>query len=49
MASTRKKVEVRSLKICHVFADSIVFKQQICCSFLRMGVELEVTKLVFFY
>ena len=25
-----------SLEICHVFADSIVFKQQIYCSFLQM-------------
>ena len=26
------------LEICHVFTDSIVFKQQIYCSFLQIGV-----------
>ena len=27
------------LGICHMFMDSIDFKQQICCSFLQMGWE----------
>ena len=27
----------RGLEICHMFTDSIIFKQQIYCSFLQMG------------
>ena len=26
----------RNLQICHVFADSFIFKQKFCCSFLQM-------------
>ena len=48
MTSTGKGVE-EVLEICHMFADSIVFKQQIYCSFLRMGVECKgVSKLYIF-
>ena len=45
----RHYMEVRCLVICNVFADSIVFKQEIYFSFLRMvRVELGVKNCSFF-